>query len=248
MQFRFLFGLAAGLLLTASATVRAQDNVKAIITKAIQAHGGEAALAKFSAEQARAKGSIFVDGKTIAFTAETSVQLPGQFKNVMQYEVQGKKGTLVQVLDGDKGWLSIDGDTKPLDGARLTETRETMYVHGAGRLLPLLKEAFQLTMLPETKVNGQPALGIKVASKGHKDINLYFDKAAGLLVKTERRTLNNAGKEVLQEEFFSDFKEINGVKRPMKITVVQDGNKFMEGEMTEIKQTDKLPPSTFAKP
>jgi hypothetical protein len=31
-----------------------------------------------------------------------------------------------------------------------------------------------------------------VASRAHKDVNLYFDKATALLAKQERRSLDNA--------------------------------------------------------
>ena len=37
----------------------------------------------------------------------------------------------------------------------------------------------------DRKVNQRTAVGVKVTAKGQKEIRLYFDKAAGLLVKTE---------------------------------------------------------------
>ena len=243
-------GLALGLLPAWTAPAVAQADPRAIVARAIAAHGGEAKLGQLNAEQAKTRGTVHLDGKTIPFTAETFVQLPSQFKNVMTYELQGKKGSLTQVLDGDKGWLSFDGNTKPLEEPLLSETRETMYAQRIARLLSLLKDKdIRLAGLPEVKVNDQPAVGVKVSTNGHKEISLYFDKASGLLVKIERRALNSEPKkEVRQEEFFSDFKEVNGVKRPMKIMVLQDGVKFLEGEMTEVKPTEKLPENIFAKP
>jgi hypothetical protein len=243
---------AVAVALASAATVSAQvpDDVRALISRAMQAHGGEARLARYPAEQVRGRGIIVREGKPISFTVETAVQLPGQIKNVMQYEAEGQKGTLVQVLDGDKGWLSVNGVTTPFDEALLTETRETMYVHRLSRLTALLTDKdLQVVSWPEVKVNGLPALGIKVSCKGRPDVYLYFDKASGLLVMTQRRAYSSSlKKEVQREEQFSDYKEINGIKRPMKIIVFQDGAKFMEGEMLEIKQSEKLPDGTFAKP
>ena len=34
----------------------------------------------------------------------------------------------------------------------------------------------------------QAAVGVRVASKGQKDVSLYFNKETGLLAKVERRT------------------------------------------------------------
>jgi hypothetical protein len=251
MRTRFPVLLAAGLLAGWNSPARAQDDARAVIARAIEASGGAARLNQLATQQAKARGTVFPDDKTtIPFTAETFVQLPGQFKNVMTLDVQGKKLTLVQVLDGNQGWVSLDGKTTPLDEQMLAETKERLYADRLSRLTDLLKEGdFQLALLPDVAVNGQPAIGVKVVSKGHKDVSLYFDKATGLLVKSTRQALNtNQKKEVLQEEFYSDFKEIAGLKRPTKILVQQDGRKFMEGELLDVKPVDKFPEGTFARP
>lgn len=250
MRNLLLSAVAAGLLLTWGNSVQAQDDLRAIIARAVQAHGGEDKLLKFKAEQVTARGTIQLGGDTITFTAETYVQLPNQFKNILRFVGKDRKGVLIQVLDGDQGWLKLDDQTMPFDKSLLAETQETIYLHRVSRLTTLLRDnSFTLAPLGESKVNNVTVVGIKVSSKGHKDVHLYFDKASGLLVKTERRALDSTSKkEVLQEEFFSDFKEVHGIRRPMKLVVHQEGKKFMEGEMIDIKQIDKFDASVFAKP
>ena len=103
--------LALGLLVWV-AEAAAQADPKAIVVRAIEAHGGEAKLAHFNAEQAKTRGTVHVGGKSIPFIGETYVQLPSQFKSVMSYELDGKKRSMIQVLDGEKGWISFDGTTK----------------------------------------------------------------------------------------------------------------------------------------
>src|SRR5262249_59932138 len=100
----------------------------------------------------------------------------------------------------------------------------------------------------EAKVKDRPALGVRIASKGHKDASLWFDKETGLLVKAEYTMLNNQKKEVPQEEYFSDFKEVGGIKRPMKVVAFQDGKKLMDAEITDVQSPDKIADSEFAKP
>jgi hypothetical protein len=69
-----------------------------------------------------------------------------------------------------------------------------------------------------------------------------------LVVKTERRALDPGMKGVNTETFYGDYKEIDGVKQPTKVVVHQDGKKFLDTEVTEVKFFDKLEESLFMKP
>ena len=98
-------------------------------------------------------------------------------------------------------------------------------------------------------VEKRAALGVKVSSKGHRDVDLYFDKETGLLVKTETRVkMDGSDVEVQEESFASEYKEVQGTKQAMKFTVKRDGKLFVEGEATELTLSEKLDASTFAKP
>jgi hypothetical protein len=92
-------------------------------------------------------------------------------------------------------------------------------------------------------------VGVKVSSKGHRDVTLYFDKGSGLLVKTERRALDPKSKqEVPEERVISDYRDLDGLQSPRKAVVTMDGKKVMEAEATEVKFLDKLDDSVFARP
>jgi hypothetical protein len=236
-------------IIAAAGLVRAQDDARAIVAKAVAAHGGEEKLGRLRADHVRVKGTLFQDDKEFPFLGETIVQLPSQFKNVMELKVMGQNRKVVQVLNGEHGWESLDGQARDPEAARLSQMKEALYKDQLTRLTPLLKDnAYQLTALKETKIKDRPAVGIKVASKGHKDANLWFDKENGLLIKAEYTTMNNQKREVQQEEFFSDFKEVGGIKRPMKVLALQDGKKFMEAEITDVQYPEKIADSEFAKP
>lgn len=250
MNRTILPALAAGLLLGLTQGASAQDDVRAIIQKAIKAHGGEQKLARMKAVRDQAKGTMYLGDMAIAFTGESVYQLPSQLKNVIRVEVQNMKVTVIQVFDGDKGWVHNNGQTKPLEGPMLDSVKETIYAFNLSLLTPLLDDkTFTLTALGESKVNGMAAFGVKVSSKGHKDVRLYFDKGTGLLVKRDYEGLDAGGaKEVPHEEVYSDFKEYEGVVRPRKVVVFQDGKKFLEGEVTDVRFFDKIDPREFAKP
>jgi hypothetical protein len=227
----------------------AQEDARAILNKAIKVHGGEEKLSRLHTDRVKVKGTLYLGETEIPFTGETLVQMPGQFKNVMDMKFMGQTRKVVQVLNGDRGWVSIDGQSRDPDAAGLAQMKETLYMDQLVRLTPLLKDnAYQLTALKEAKVKDRPAVGVRIASKGHKDASLWFDKETGLLVKAEYTMLNNQKKEVPQEEYFSDFKEVGGIKRPMKVVAFQDGKKLMDAEITDVQSPAKIADSEFAKP
>ena len=135
-----------------------------------------------------------------------------------------------------------------MNADQLAEQKEVQHASYVTSLLPIKGVGYTLAPLAEAKVAGRPAVGVKVSSKGHRDVSLYFDKATGLCVKRAHRILDSSGKEVLQEVVFSDFKDVDGVKHFQKITAFRNGQKMIEGEVTELKFFDKLEEKLFAKP
>jgi hypothetical protein len=236
----------AGLLL--GGTAAAQETPRAIIERAIKAHGGQERLSRIRADQVKLRGVLFMDKKEVAFTAETWVQLPGQFKNVIEFTTD-RKHTLVQILNGDQAHVSIDGQPEKVADTALNEMRDTLLLDRAVRLVPLLTDnVFNLSVIEEIKVNDRPAAGVGVQVKGRKEMRLYFDKETSLLTKTEHWLVDEKGKEVRQEVFYSDFKDLGGFKRPTKVLAVRNGAKILEALLTDAKYLDKIDDAEFTKP
>jgi len=230
-------------------TAVAQDDVNAIVEKAIKAHGGEANLSKYKASKLKAKGTMSAMGMDLDFTVDAAAQLPDKMRNEIKLEVMGQAVTIIQLYDGKKGWVSIMGQEKELEGDDLADMKDQLFGDYLDSLVPLLKDKqLKLEMLDEIKVDGKPAVGIKVSAKEHKDTKMYFDKGSGILLKSERRGRDPTMQEVNAETFFRDYKDISGVKQPMKVLVKHDGKKYMEAQITDAKLFEKLDDSEFKKP
>jgi hypothetical protein len=156
------------------------------------------------------------------------------------------KVTQVQMLIGDKATILVNGNAQEISDKLSKEIKEQVYVEEVTSLLPLKDKAYTLTMLEESQVDGQPALGLKVSSKGHRDVTLYFDKKSALVVKAAYKAYDAiADKEVAQEQSYKDYKEQDGIKYATKSLVLQDGKKFMQVEVTEYKVMEKLDSAVF---
>jgi hypothetical protein len=237
------------ILIAAVANVRGQDTARAIIEKAVKAHGGQERLSRIRADQVQVKGNLLVEGTQTPFVGETTVQLPGQFKNVIRLMTPKGQVTVVQILNGDKVLVTIDGQPQKLEAAALADIRETFQMNRAIRLVPLLTDrTYELGALAEIKVNDRPALGVRVTAKGRHELRLFFDKETSLLVKSEHTIDAGEGKEVRQEVFYGDFRELGGYKRPVKLVALRDGKKVMEAELTDVKYFDKIDDAEFTKP
>ena len=116
------------------------------------------------------------------------------------------------------------------------------------KLVDLKDKGFTLAALGDVKVGKRDAVGLRVSHKGHRDINLFFDKKTHLLLKSERRAKDEMGGEYTAEEFLDDYKEVAGIQHAHKLRILRDGKKFVEGETLEFTPQEKLADSVFDKP
>jgi hypothetical protein len=239
-----------GLLITTRAAF-AQDRARAIVEKAIQAQGGEAKVAKLRTMRIKVEGTTdLVPGQpNLPFTMEDTWQMPNRYKTESSFQLMGKKFNQTQVIDGEKGWIQVDGRVQDLPKDALAELKEQKYAEDLDRLRVLNEKGIELSLLDEIKVDGTPAVGVLVKSKGHRDVKLYFDKASGLLVKREQRVLDSSsGKEVRQEVVFSDYQEKDGLKHYKKIVALRNGKKLIDARVIEVELFERLDAKVFAKP
>lgn len=242
---------AFAFLAAVSVPARADDaaDARAVVEKAVKAHGGQENLDKFPAHSLQFKGNFHGMGQAIPMTGVVAVQGLEKQKLDVEVEAGGQKFRVVTVLDGDKGWTRMGDETNAMDKDQVAEAKEQAYAGWVATLAPLKDKKFTLATIGETKIDQRPAVGVKVSCKGHRDVDLYFDKETMLLVKTETRVKDDgSGQEVTEESFAGEYKDVQGTKQAMKFTVKRDGKLFVEGEATEYTLTDKLDPSTFAKP
>jgi hypothetical protein len=253
MRRTLLVTAALGFVLAATPCARAdaESEARAIIDKAVKAHGGADNLAKFKAGIVKMKGKVEVAGMAIEFTTTASVQMPDKMQVETNIDFMGNKVTFLQILNGDKGWIKFADKVMEMDKDQVAEAAEQFHAMRVASLAALSDKAFKLSPMGETKVNGKNAVGVQVSHKDRRDVNLFFDKETGLMVKAETRSKDLFGgndQEFTAETFYSEYKDFNGIKRPTKQILKRDGKDFGQFEITDFETKDKLDDSLFAKP
>jgi len=245
-------GVLAVLLALAGFSRAGDDKeVRAIIDKAIQAQGGEAVLAKFPARTMKGTGKFYGLGDPIDFSMELA-GFDKKFRFGMEMTVMNFDLKIVVVVNGAKGWEKVNDDVKDIPADELAEHKEQIHSNAVVSLLPVKKDkAYTLLAIGDYKVDDQPAVGVRVSKKGHRDVSLYFDKAKGHLVKSEFNIKDIKGggdREMTQTNFYYDYKEFQGVRHPTRMVTERDSKKFIETRLTEMQLAEKLDDSTFDRP
>ena len=245
------------LVLGGAGPVLADDKgeAQAVLDKAIKALGGEAHLARYKAATWKGKGKYYgLGGEGIDYTAEWAFQGGRQYRVVIDVEVMGQKFQQTVVLNGAKGWIKMNDTVMDMDKETLAEQQEQLYANWAAYVMPLALKAkdVELSVIGKADIEKRPAIGIRATAKGHRDLNLYFDQETGLLVKGEWRVKDvqglQGGKEVTQEVFLSDYKDMDGVKQALKVTIKWDGKPYVDALMSDVQYLDRLPDDVFGKP
>lgn len=252
---RFRIGLLSAcsltLLVWAAQGQQQQDDVKDIIRKAIEVHGGAEKLAKFKASTAKFKGKLEIMGMNLEISGDQIVMFPDKLRVVTTININGQQINSTQVFDGKQFWVSAGGNTMELNDEKLiTDIKEGMAAERAGGLVGLLgKEGYELSIIGDAKVKDKDAVGVRVTKKGTRDVSLFFDKKTHLLVKTEMRTTPPGGaQEVTQEKYFFDFYDVMGLKSPRRVLVEHDGKAYIDIEITEASALESVDESNFKMP
>src|SRR2546428_2116760 len=154
--------LAVAVMLGTSSLSQAQEEAKAIIEKAIKAHGGAEKLDKNKGVQAKSQGKVEILGNSVPFTQETTTSYEGKFKELFSLEVMGQKVNIITIYNGEHLWLKANGEDKELPDIVLEEVKDAAYALKAARMTPLLTDkTFTLSLLGEMKVNDRPTVGVK---------------------------------------------------------------------------------------
>ncbi|HMF20047.1 MAG TPA: hypothetical protein VKE98_22765 [Gemmataceae bacterium] len=236
--------LASVLLLGSGALLRSgeDEDGRAIIAKAIKAAGGADNLAKHKSATFKGKGTYYGMGEGLPYAGNYAFQWPDKFR--MEIE-----NVFTIVLDGDKGWIKEGDTTKDMTKEQLTQQLQDQKAGWVTTLLPLTDKAFQVKAIGEAKVDKHDALGVKVTRKDYPEVKLYFDKKSGLLLKSTFRTKSpeQKFKEVTQDNYYYQYRDVDGAKLPTKMVIKRDDKLFVEEEVSDYK-AGKVDRKLFAKP
>jgi hypothetical protein len=242
-----LFSLAG--LLFVSPTLRA-DDAKAIIEKALKARGDKPDSGH-TAMTWKDTGKFSGGGFELPYTADWAFQAPDKYRFAFVGTFGDAKINLTVAVNGEKAWEAEGATVREITGQKLEYVRGEAYQLWVTSLTPLATDkGFTLATAKGKDVANKPTVAVKVTRDKQPAMTLYFDTASGLLVKREVVVKDEfqKWKEVLEEAYFSDYKETNGAKHFTTLKIVRDGKTMIEATLSDAKSAEKLDAKLFEKP
>ena len=195
-----------------------------IVKKTIEARGG---MEKIKAVQSeRISGHVsFTQGMEGAFV----VELKRPLKMHVEISVDGQK--IIRVYDGkSSGWMinpfAESKDVQPLPPEDLKNISDESDFDGP--LVDYKAKGNQIELMGKEKLDDKPIYRLKLTNK-NGDVRFYFIDASSFLLLKWDGVRKTADQEIPWESFFSDFREVQGLKFPFRIDQGSPG--------TDIKQT-----------
>ncbi|WP_435015762.1 hypothetical protein TA3x_003313 [Tundrisphaera sp. TA3] len=243
-----------GVLLASTALIapaRAADKDAApILDKAIQALGGEPALAKVIASATwNTEGELTYNGDVNPFKTHATTRGSDHLRDEFSGDFGGTEIRGVRVLAGSKGWISMNDNVNEFDADAVAREKHNHFQEIAPiAILPLKSQGVKVEAEGEEAVEGKPAAKVKVTPKDGPDFTIFFDKESGLPLKMVGKAFNWQGEEYSREATFSDYKEMGGIKKATKVVIKRDGSRFIDLTITDFRPLESVPADAFDEP
>lgn len=238
----------AGVALALLPALAVGQEAKTLIEKAIAAHGSKAPQDGEGLTW-KTKGLVFTQGLELPISGKTVRMYPNRARQDLEIEVQGNTMKMAVAINGKSGWMMMNENLQEMPESQLLAGQREQHAQYCALLVPLLKGDLTIAVAEPAEVAGKKCPGVKVTGKDRPDVLLYFDPESNFLVKTAFKSVDaQTGNDIDQEMFFSDFKEQAGQKRPTKLMVKRDGEKYIELEISDYEILPKVDPKQFEKP
>jgi hypothetical protein len=232
---------ALGFLLFAG-TASAED-ARAVLDRAIQAHGGAARLERTKKGHLKGKCEGIQSNAPFEYETEEWFDLPARNKRIAEGKSNGVPFQVEWLFIGKEGWKR----ELPRPAHYFTEREPLSSVEGQwypvlAVLLLLREKDVWLTSLPDETKDGCVLVGIHAANP-RRSGDYFFDKSTGLLKRS--KVIERAQESV--ETTYDDYREIQGIHYPMRFKVA--GETYSSTfTLSSIEFLDKIDESVFAKP
>jgi len=235
--------ILAFLLVSVDASPSRAETADQILAKVFTARGGLVKIRALKAQRVTGRISFGSDASG-PFTVELKRPLK------MHMEITLQNLTMVRVYDGQSGWANNPFTGKmnpdPMTEEDLKNISEEADFDGP--LIDHRKKGNQVELLGKDKVGDKDVFRLKLTTK-NGDIRYYlFDAGSFLLLKWEGKR-HVEGKEFPVESYFSDYRDVDGLKFAFEIDSGNSANDLTQKlTIDKIELNPQFPDSEFNKP
>ncbi|MGQ0736056.1 MAG: M16 family metallopeptidase [Acidobacteriota bacterium] len=219
-----------------------QASVDAIIGRAIDAHGGLEALTSVKRLTADATTTIMTPEGPVKASTHTAIEYPDR----VRVEARLPDAEILQIYADGKGWLKDPAGIREAPPEMLKDFHASVLRDPIALLRAAATGLVELTLKPEEGHQGQVLKVLTASGRQLAPVSMFFD-AHGTLVKLAYQAARGTGEPTV-EEWFDDYRRVDGVRVPFKSSLRRQGRVMMERVLVEVIINPRFAPDTFARP
>ncbi len=219
--------------------------VEALMTKTIEAMGGEENMKKLNSRVVEFKVDAVNQG--VKGYGKTYQKAPNKYASQTTLTALGKKiGWIREYFNGEK---SLDeysfSENEEATGQRLEDIKEYNDFY---ELLDWKEKYKKVEIIKMGKVNGKEAYVVSITPQKATKSTFYISKENFLpLKKTSVIVSSTSSQRVPSTEIFEDYRKIDGIMFPYKIININPGMGEIITYVTDIKHNVNIPDKKFVK-
>jgi hypothetical protein len=141
-------------------------------------------------------------------------------------------GRIISYTDGSSGWRSTPRGAAAMSPVVLKQAQDEVF-RNLYRLMLADRD-------PDVKVNALGPRTFEIARSDGLSIKVELEESTGLPFRKTYTTTGARGASASIEELYEDWRVVDGLKVPFKITVQQNGKKLAEDAVQEFKFNSDL--------
>ena len=214
-----------------------------ILAAATEAHGGLENLKQVKTLVSKGKINMNTPAGEMTMDGEVTVALPGKARYDLTIQAMGM--TMSRVLGAESAWMASPQGSQTMPEVFAQEGRNEIFRLNPPLLTYVSGAEVPVQHLGEEDVNGKMADVILVRDTPAGSIKLFIDQESKYIVKKAFQALGQQGEPVQREEFYSDHRDISGVKIAFSIISIDNGEKAAEVTLSEVTVNAEVDESIF---
>jgi hypothetical protein len=217
--------------------------VDQILDRYVQAIGGAAAYRKLTSRITRM--TLVSEDSDVTASFESYWQAPNKAVEIRQYKLgNGVEFEVSRGFNGAVGWSlnPTNGGFRELIGTELAAEKRGDEFYWEIKLKELYP---RMALIGQAPVGDRMAHCIEATPSEGDPIKLYFEAQTGLLVRIDSIYENGSGGKILNETYFEDYREVDGIKMPFTIRMPADKVTY---KVNEVKHNVPIDEAKFKSP
>jgi predicted Zn-dependent peptidase len=228
-------------------TAAQQRRGRELVTQAVTAHGGLAALKRVQDSVLEADATV----KLGSGEANAKIVLTRKEPDRMVYDLRFESSGTREVLSGRSAWSA------PLDSLQLVQESDTIGVARLRRgfrtdvlhlLLDAALPATRLAARGTTQANGKTFESVEVATPDGLRRTLFFEPGTHLLAGVELQEAGDREGGAQARRWYSDYRAVDGIQLPFEEDRRLGEQRVMELKITRYALNSGVPDAVFERP